>query len=411
MKLWNRNFTLMVIGQVLSLFANNILHFALSLYILDLTGSGVAFGTITAISMAPTILFMPFGGVLADRVNRKKIMVGMDIITGIVVLSAYFPLFTSASIPVIAIILILLSIIEAFYTPCVQASVPVLQGPDNLVKANAIVNQIGLTANIVGAILGGVLYGFCGIKPIMSFSIVVFWASAFMEVFIIMPHIRNKSASSGLLNIIKADFKECTQFITHEQPNILRLMPAIAILNFTVTAMLTVGAPYIIRILLNLSSQLYGLSIGLISGAGVLGGLIAILLTRKIKVKSLYLILILNGFCFVPLGVGFILGVNYCLLYILTTVCLMISEICASIFSIFVVSAIEHKTPVHLLGKVMAFITTFSICIEPVGRAVYGGLFDVFHNDVHILISVTAIFVMLFSFTVKKPLEEMQRTI
>lgn len=398
----------MIIGQILSLFANNILHFALSLYILDLTGSGVAFGTITAISMAPTILFMPFGGVLADRINRKKVMVGMDFITGLVVLFAYIPLFSSSPIPVIAILLIVLSIIEAFYTPCVQASTPVLQEPDNLVKANAIVNQIGMTANIVGAILGGVLYGFCGIKPLMIFSVAVFWVSAVLEVFIIIPHVKPKSGATGLLNIIRADFKEGMRFIAHEQRNILKLLPTIAILNLTVSAMLTVGAPYMIRILLGISSQLYGLSLGLISGTGVLGGLIAVLLSNKIQIKSLYRFLILIGLSLVPLGIGFIIGGDHFTLYILTTICLMIGEACASIFSIFVVSAIEQKTPVHLLGKVMAFITTISICAEPIGRAAYGVLFEIFHSNIYILMLATAIFTIIFSFTVKRPLEEIE---
>lgn len=407
MKLWNRNYTMVVIGQVISLFANNILHFALSLYILDLTGSGAAFGIITAISMVPMVLFMPFGGMLADRVNRKKIMVGMDFFTGFVILLAYLPLFGSAPIPAIAVLLIILSIIEAFYTPCVQASIPVLQEPDNLVRANAIVNQIGMAANVVGAILGGVLYGFFGIKPIVLFCVAFFFASAIMEIFIIIPHSRPESAATGFFSIIKADFKESVQFITKEQRNILKLIPTIAILNFSVTSMLTVGAPYIIRILLGMSSEFYGLATGLISVAGVLGGLVAAMLSNKIKTKSLYKVLILIGLSMVPMGIGFLIGSNYFALYVLTTVCLMIGEICACIFSIFAVSAIELKTPTHLLGKVMAFITTISICAEPLGRAVYGVLFDAFHNNVYVLLLATAIFIMVFSFTAKRPLAEM----
>ena len=60
MKFWNKDFSMIATGQTISLFANNILHFALSLYVLDLTNSGTAFGGRTAISMIPTILFMPF---------------------------------------------------------------------------------------------------------------------------------------------------------------------------------------------------------------------------------------------------------------------------------------------------------------------------------------------------------------
>lgn len=406
MNFWNRNFTMVVIGQTISLFANNILHFALSLYILDLTGSGVIFGTITAISMLPIVLLLPFGGMLADRVNRKKIMVVMDFFTGFVILLTYFPIFGSSPIPAIAALLIVLSIIEAFYTPCVQASIPVLQEPDNLVKANAIVNQIGMAANIVGALLGGVLYGFLGIKPIVLFSVVLFFASAIMELFIVIPHVKPVSAAKGLFGIMKADFKESIQFITTEQRNILRLLPTITIINFCVSAMLTVGTPYIFRVLLEMSSELYGLGMGLISGASILGGIVAVLLSKKLKLKSLYKVLFLIGLSLVPMGIGFLVGSNHFVLYVITTACVMIGEGCASIFSVFVVSAIELKTPPHLLGKIMAFVTTVSICVEPFGRAVYGVLFDVFRNHVSILLLATAIFTMVVSFTAKKPLSE-----
>lgn len=407
MGFWNRNYAMVVIGQIISLFANNILHFALSLYILDLTGSGMTFGTITAISMLPIVLLMPFGGVLADRVNRKKIMVAMDFLTGIVILLAYPPLFGFAPIPAIATLLIVLSVIEAFYTPCVQASIPVLQESDNLIKANALVNQIGMAANTVGALLGGVLYGFLGIKPIVLFSVVFFLASATMEIFIVIPHSKPESAAIGLFGIVKADFKEGIQFITKGQRSILKLLPTIATINFCVSAMLTIGTPYIYRIFLGMSSECYGLGMGLISVAGILGSVVAVLLSKKLKLKSLYKVLFLIGLSLAPMGIGFLIGSNHFVLYAITTACVMIGEGCASFFSVFVVSTIELKAPPHLLGKIMALVTTVSICVEPIGRAVYGYLFDVFRNHVSTLLLATAFFTMVVSVTAKRPLSEM----
>ena len=59
-RLFSRDFTLMVAGQIISLFGNAILRFALSLYVLDTTGSAAAFGGILAVSMVPTILCSPW---------------------------------------------------------------------------------------------------------------------------------------------------------------------------------------------------------------------------------------------------------------------------------------------------------------------------------------------------------------
>lgn len=74
-KLFTRNFTFLILGQVSSLIGNYTLKFALSMYVLEQTGSASIFATLLAIAMLPTILLSPFGGILADRANRRNIMV------------------------------------------------------------------------------------------------------------------------------------------------------------------------------------------------------------------------------------------------------------------------------------------------------------------------------------------------
>ena len=74
-KLFTRNFTLLIFGQISSLIGNFSLKFALSMYILEQTGSASVFAGLLAISMLPTVLLSPLGGILADRANRRNIMV------------------------------------------------------------------------------------------------------------------------------------------------------------------------------------------------------------------------------------------------------------------------------------------------------------------------------------------------
>ena len=71
-KLFRRDFTLVVIGQIISLFGNAILRFALPLYLLRETGSSTLFGAVTACSFAPMVVLSMVGGVLADRVNKQR---------------------------------------------------------------------------------------------------------------------------------------------------------------------------------------------------------------------------------------------------------------------------------------------------------------------------------------------------
>ena len=64
-----RDFRLLVAGLGISLFANLMLRFAMSMWVLDETGSAAAFASILTASILPTILLSPLGGVMADRTN------------------------------------------------------------------------------------------------------------------------------------------------------------------------------------------------------------------------------------------------------------------------------------------------------------------------------------------------------
>ena len=74
-KLFTKNFALLILGQLTSLFGNFILKLALSMYVLEATGSAAIFAGILSAATIPTILLSPLGGILADRADRRNIMV------------------------------------------------------------------------------------------------------------------------------------------------------------------------------------------------------------------------------------------------------------------------------------------------------------------------------------------------
>ena len=82
-KTLNRNFVLLVIGQASSMFGAVLLKFTVSLLILDLTSSAALFGTIAAISYLPPIFLAPLGGIIADRKNKRNLMIALDSLYGI----------------------------------------------------------------------------------------------------------------------------------------------------------------------------------------------------------------------------------------------------------------------------------------------------------------------------------------
>lgn len=94
-RLFTRDFTLLALGQAFSLAGNYALRFALSMYVLELTGSAGVFAGMLALAIAPTVLLSPLGGALADRCDRRRLMAGMDAASGLAVLLA-LPFFRSA---------------------------------------------------------------------------------------------------------------------------------------------------------------------------------------------------------------------------------------------------------------------------------------------------------------------------
>ena len=110
-KLFTRNFTFLILGQVSSLIGNSTLKFALSMYVLEQTGSASIFASLLALAMLPTILLSPFGGILADRANRRNVMVALDTFSGLSVLIATVILPFGYNIFVIGALLVILSVL------------------------------------------------------------------------------------------------------------------------------------------------------------------------------------------------------------------------------------------------------------------------------------------------------------
>ena len=219
MKIFNRNFSLVVIGQIISLFGATILKFVLSLYVLDVTGRADVFATILAVSTIPVIVLSPVGGAIADRFNRRNLMVIFDFSSStIVFIFAFLQLNKEPSIFLIGVVMTLLSVISTMYQPTVQSSIPVLVTDDNLIKANGVVSGVGALTNIVAPILGGILYSFVALKYIVIVSGISFFLSAVMEIFIKIPF-KKQEQSGHIVTTILNDMKKGLQYITKKSFN------------------------------------------------------------------------------------------------------------------------------------------------------------------------------------------------
>lgn len=391
-KLFTKNFTLLILGQVSSLFGNFVLKFALSMYLLDITGSATIFAGILAVATIPTILLSPLGGILADRANRRNIMVSLDTLTGVSVLCAVLLLSDSNGITVIGLLLVLLSVLGAFESPTVQACVPQMQMGDNIIRGNAIVNQVAAVAALIAPILGSILYVTFGLKPVMYASIICFFITALFECFIKLEH-KQSDMQDGIFAIIKSDFSISMRFICKEQRSIFKMLLLAALVNFFVMGTAMVGLPYIVRTILGLNAEYYGAAESMLGIAAILGSVAAGLLIGKLKISKLSLVIAALGAFLVPAGIIFLLPTGIVTRYVINVIAFCGVQIAACIFSIFALSYIQQKTPNHLIGKVMAYISTITMCAQPLGQTIYGLLFDGFSNAIYIVLVPTGLVV------------------
>lgn len=373
-RLFHQDFTLVILGQIISLLGNAILSFALPLHLLKVTGSGTIFGVVMALSIIPTIILSPIGGLIADRVNRRNIMVVLDFITCLIVLLSSF-FIKDRALVCISTTLMLLSIIRSFYQPAVQASVPAITTSENLLKANSVVNMVSSVSMLLGPIIGGTLYGFLGITPIIIIGGMAFFLSAVMELFIKIPFIK-QPVKSNIILTLKQDFSESIYFITKEKPIIAKTIGIASLINMVLTSLLMIGIPFIINITLGLSSELYGIAQSAMGIGALIGGILVGVFASKLTQDCYYKLLLWASLAIIPIGLVLLLPISAMGAFAIITLVTVIVLIFATMVSIVIITSIQQITPQEMTGKVMSLVMTVSMCASPIGQAVYGYLFD-----------------------------------
>lgn len=375
-----KDFILIVLGQIISLFGNAILRFALPLYLLDTTGSAALFGLVSALSFIPMILLTPVGGMVADRLNKRNIMVVLDFSTAGLILIFSILMGKISIIVLLIAFLMLLYGIQGIYQPAVQASIPLLMEGEKLMVGNAVINQVSALSGLLGPIIGGILYGFAGIVPILAVGGVCFFLSAVMEIFIKIPHKRLPDRG-GILAAASHDLKESIHFIAKENPVLLKGTLIVSVFNLVLSSMIVIGLPVIIKQVLVMSDQMYGYTQGALAAGGLLGGIMTGVLTKKMRIGNCYMLLAGTSFLLIPMGVVLMSGSLALLSWLVISVCSFLMMVLSTMFTIQMLTFVQSQTPSHLIGKVVAWVMTLAMCAQPVGQAIYGGLFEKFKTQ------------------------------
>lgn len=410
--MWNRNFLMVVVGQIISLFGNAILRFALPLYLLNETGSAALFGIVSACAFIPMIVLSPVGGIFADRVNKRNIMVVLDFATALLVLAVALLLGKINLVALLFGAMFILYGVQGAYQPAVQASIPALLQEEHIMQGNAVINLVSSFSSLIGPVIGGALFGFYGIMPILYVSVVCFLLSAIMEIFIQIPY-EKKKAQGNIFVIGFRDLKESFHYMSKEQPLIIKFSLAIAAINMILSALVIIGLPVIVTQMLAFDSEtanrLYGYAEGVMAMGSLCGGLGAGILAGKIKTRNGYLLLFYAALTLIPIGAATLLPISAMLSYIIIMVSCFVMMFLATLFSIQLMSYLQIIVPADMIGKVISCAMCIGMCASPIGQAIYGGLFEGMQGHIYVIFFAAAVLMVALAFGLKKEFEELEK--
>ncbi len=173
----NPSFRHLFIGQVISQTGDWFNSVALFTLLLSLTGSGEAVGYILILKLLPVFFVGPLAGVVADRYDRKKVMIATDIVRGILVLG-FLLVDRPEQVWIVYVLTALEVAVAAFFEPARSAAIPSIVSRGELIAANALSGASWSITLAVGASLGGVVTGAFGRETAFIINAISFFVSA-----------------------------------------------------------------------------------------------------------------------------------------------------------------------------------------------------------------------------------------
>ena len=381
-----KNLVCFLFGRITSELGTSIFMFALSLHILDITGSATIFSTILSVGMLPSIFVNIFAGIGIDRGNKKKIMVACDC-TSAVCMIIFFLTYLKVydSILLLGVYSIVLSTIQSVFSLTVYSSIPNLFAKDKIMKINSDYQAVGAVVNILGPVLGGVLYYAISFKYIIIIEIVTFVLSALSE--LLFTYKKNIMQDN---NKFSDNFRNVYGYISREKI-IFNLLTIVLIVNFVFIPLTSVLLPYYGYKVMELSSTALGSlqaswSVGVIIGAVFA----SIKLIQSKLCKLIFRFLQLQGVVILLWLIPSVLF-NHSVTAIVVLVTfggiLLVGGLFNSIINIPMMTYLQVAVPENIRASIYGVVNTCVMIAAPIGIWLYGIIIDKMNISIGVVIS------------------------
>lgn len=397
----DKNFILLIFGKLISLVGSNMQQFALSLYVLDKTGSATIFASMLSISILPRLILSPFAGVFGDWFDRKKSIVILDFINAIIIGSFGYIYFINDgfTIPMIYILVILLEITEIFFGSAMAGIMPSIVEKDNLLEANSYSSLVMSLGSLLSPIIASILYTKFGMQLLLIVNSISFFLSSISEIFLKVPA-NHKKPEKINLNSFLNDFKEGITLIRNNEL-IMTILSLAIVLNFAIAPLVSVGYIYILKDVLKVSDFNFSLSQSILSLSMLLSPLFISKFTKKypsgtLMFKSFFAISILIFIS--SLGtLDNIININTIFSFGIIVISAFFIGFFVTIANIIIGTMTNKIIPIDMMGRVNTVIVFFSTVLIPIGQMFFGFLYDKLHPSI-----VTIIIGSIFLFATLK---------
>jgi len=375
--LLKRDFRLLWFGEGVSLVGSQFHFIALSWLTLQITGSGLALGTVLMVGTIPRALLMLFGGALSDSYSPRRIMIASNlsraVVVGIIALIVFFDVVELWHLYLLSI---LFGIVDSFFHPAFNAIIPRIVEKDKLEAGNAILRGTHELTFLIGSAPAGILISAVGMDLAFGIDSVSFILAAVCLK--MMTGFKGKAPLSAddlhlskkpvkLANIL-SDVKEGVRYALGK-PALRAFILAIAVIDFSFSGPLDVGLAWLSEHRFVGGAAAFGTILSSFGGGALLGTIIAGV--GKFKRRGLWLA-----------ALGLILGVGLGLYGVVpdvtsAAILSVFMGVGVGIFNIMLISWFQKEAPSRMLGRIMSLVTFASVGLMPVSFAVSGMLVDV----------------------------------
>jgi MFS transporter, DHA3 family, macrolide efflux protein len=361
---WRLNVALFLSGQTMSLFGSMIVQYAVMWWVTLQTRSGLAMALYVVAAFTPQGVVALFGGVLADRVNRRVLVMAADGGIALATLALAFLMANGVDdLWVVLLAVAIRSVGAGFQTPAVRAMIPQIVPGEQLMRVNGIFHTIQSAMALLAPAVAGAIFAVFGIVPIFFLDVITALIGIVMLAKVSVPALKRAAEASTY----RQDLVDGMRYLrTHR---IVRWLLTV----YAITFLLTVAPSYVTPLMV---ARTFGTEAWLLTvlelafSAGMLlgGVLMSTVLAKRGRIG---LILIATyGFGAVIVAMG--LSTNLWTLYSFMFAFGLLAPILGAPFT----TLIQERVEPGMHGRVFSYVSIVSALATPVSMVVFGPLAD-----------------------------------